>query len=149
MKCTSRDLINMVLVGGLALGVVGCQHGTADRTSGQVKNDRQIASNVEDDLKDAPTFKFPDVKANVYKSSVQLTGFVETEEQRQRAAEIASRVPGVTQVINNILIKYVPTGRATIRDPLSHDTRAQMLDTNVPPPAPLRMEPSQPPPKQQ
>ena len=148
MKCTNRYLINMLLVGGLALGVVGCSSGTPDRTSGQVKNDHQIASRVEEDLKEAPTFKFPDVKANVFKSSVQLTGFVETEEQRHRAADIAARVPGVTQVINNILIKYMPTGRAVIRDPLSHDTRAQMLDTNVPPPAPLRMEPSQPP-KQQ
>jgi len=150
MKCTSRNLINLgaaLVVGTLVLSVVGCKSNKAgeDRTSGQIHNDKEIAKRVERDLEEAPTFKFPDVKPNVYKGSVQLGGFVETEEQRTRAAEIASRAPGVTQVINNIMIKYQPTGRARIRDPLSRDTSGTMLDTNAPPPAPLKMEPDQTP----
>ena len=153
MKCTSRNLINLsaaLVVGALTLSVIGCQTNKGgDRTAGQIHNDKEIAKNVERQLEDAPTFKFPDVKPNVYKGSVQLTGFVETEEQRTRAAEIASHVPGVNQVINNVMIKYMPTGRgATIRDPLGHETGQLMLDTNAPPPAPLKMEPSssEPPP---
>jgi hyperosmotically inducible periplasmic protein len=144
MKCTSRNLINVgaaLVVGALVLSVAGCETSKGDRTSGQIHNDKEITKNVERDLEEAPTFKFPDVKPNVYKGSVQLTGFVETDEQRVRAAEIASRVPGVTQVINNIMIKYMPTGRVPIRDPLSHEADSIMLDTNVPPPAPLRMQP--------
>ena len=39
---------------------------------------------------------------------VQLSGFVDTPEARDRAAQIASSTKGVVQVYNNILL---PTGR--------------------------------------
>ncbi len=72
--------------------------------------------NVNHALNTDPVLKYPDVKVTVYNGNAQLTGFVDTDEQRARAAELASRVPGVTQVINEITIKPAPTGRAAIRD---------------------------------
>src|SRR5262249_18408896 len=53
----------------------------------------------------APVFKFTDVKVNTYKGIVQLSGFVETEEQRQNAGEIAEQIPMVREVMNNISLK--------------------------------------------
>lgn len=75
------------------------------------------AFNVNHALGSDQVLKYPDVKVNVYNGNAQLTGFVDSEQQRTRAAEIASKVPGVTQVINEITIKPTPTGRgAAIRD---------------------------------
>ena len=93
---------------------------------------------VKKALARAPIYKYDDVKANVFNGNVQLTGFVETEEQRKQAAEIAAGVPGVRQVVNEIMLKPTPTGRATIRDPLGRETGRVMLDTNSPPPKPAQ-----------
>jgi osmotically-inducible protein OsmY len=40
-----------------------------------------------------------------YKSTVQLSGFVNTANQKALAAKTAAQVPGVTKVINNIIVK--------------------------------------------
>jgi hyperosmotically inducible protein len=36
---------------------------------------------------------------------IRLSGFVETDSQRQLASEVASQVPGVTEVTNDIEVK--------------------------------------------
>lgn len=113
-----KNFFNGVLLlsglGLFAVGVVGCH--TGDRPMGQAINDRMTEHNVNRALAKAPVYKFPDVRANVFEGNVQLTGFVESTEQRQEAAQIASRVQGVRQVVNDIMLKPTPTGRATIRE---------------------------------
>jgi hyperosmotically inducible periplasmic protein len=92
-------------------GLAGCAH-TSDRTFGQAWDDHTTASHVKDALNKEPVFKFPQVDVKSLDRVVQLSGFVQTEEQRQRAGEIASTVPGVKEVVNNILISGVsPVGR--------------------------------------
>lgn len=99
----------------LAVSATGCH--SHDRTTGQAINDKMTAFNVNRALSSDPVLKYPDVKVNVYNGNAQLTGFVDSEQQRTRAAEIASKIAGVTQVINEITIKPTPTGRgAAIRD---------------------------------
>ncbi|HZR17510.1 MAG TPA: BON domain-containing protein [Verrucomicrobiae bacterium] len=99
----------------LAIGATGC-HSNPDRTTGQAINDKMIKLNVDHALSSDAVLKYPDVHVQVYNGQAQLTGFVDTEGQRKRAAEIAANVPGVTQVINEITLKPTPTGRAPIRD---------------------------------
>ena len=98
----------------LALAATGC-HST-DRSTGQAINDTMTAHNVKSALSHDQMYKFNDVDAKVYNGTAQLTGFVDSEQQRQRAAQIAATVPGVTQVLNEITTKPTPTGPATIRE---------------------------------
>ena len=118
---------------GLLLVVAGCKS-TPDRTAAQVMSDRSTSYQVKKALARAPIFKYPDVNVTSLNGTVQLTGFVVTEAQRDEAAQIASRVKGVSQVINEIMIKPMPAGRATIRDTLGRETGRRLLDTNSPPP---------------
>ncbi len=120
----------LMLVSGLGLFLVGvsaCHNG--DRPMGQAINDRMTEHDVHRALAKAPVYKFPDVRANVFDGNVQLTGYVETTQQRQEAAEIASRVQGVRQVVNDIMLKPTPTGRATIRE----GTNGRVDEGNPPP----------------
>src|SRR5690349_8863950 len=112
----------------LGLGVTGCH--TTDRTAGQAINDKMTAFNVRHELDRDPVLKYPDVKVNVYNGTAQLTGFVNTDEQRTKAAEIAANVQGVRQVINEITTKPQPTGRAEI-----HNMAPQNVPPQEPPPA--------------
>jgi hyperosmotically inducible periplasmic protein len=142
MKTTFRNLLRLGALGliGATIGLVGCQS-SGDRSMGQKWDDREVASSVKKELSSDPTFKYEDVQANVYNGNVQLTGFVNTPEQRQRAGELASHAKGAKQVINGIMLKPTPTGPVPIRDPLGHDNGQVMVDTNAPATPPTRSQP--------
>jgi hyperosmotically inducible protein len=96
-------------------GLTGCK--TSDRTTGQRLDDHQVARSVKKSLKKEQVYKFPDVKVQAFNGVVELSGFVDTEDQKRRAAEIAQQVPGVRQVVNGLTLKpqeaLSPAGRST------------------------------------
>src|SRR6185436_2056092 len=98
----------------LAGALVGCVYygKDSDRTTGRVIDDRNVTSRVTSVLDDSPVYKFPNVRVSTYNGVVQLSGFVIKDEQKIEAAELARRVPGVTEVINNISL--APMGSATV-----------------------------------
>ena len=103
MTVNSVSRIGAVALAGLLIGVAGCS--TPDRTTGEVINDHATAHRVKKELDKAPIYKYSDVKVTAYDGNIQLTGFVETEDQRQQAAQIAANIRGVKQVINEIMVK--------------------------------------------
>jgi hypothetical protein len=130
------------------IGITGCQTSKEKSTSKQAKRDSQIAKDVKKNLESDPTFKYSDVKANVYDGNVELSGFVEVPDQRLRAAELAARTSGARQIINQIMLKPMATGPATIRDPLGQETSRILVDTNSPPPQMRNLLPSENTPQQ-
>ncbi len=135
MKITFRNLVRLGAVGLIAatIGLAGCKS-SGERTTGQKMSDRQVAKGVKKELGNDSLFKYPNVQANVFNGNVQLTGFVQTPEQRLRAAELAAKAKGARQVINNVMLQPAPTGPATIRDPFGHETGKLLIDTNAPAP---------------
>jgi hypothetical protein len=93
-------------------GLAGCA--TSDRTAGTRIDDHMTAHRVRSALAGAPVYKYPNVHTEVYNGVVQLSGFAETREQKQTAGDIAARVPGVRQLVNDITIQpratVAPTG---------------------------------------
>jgi len=113
------NLKKMFLVGGMSamFALTGCEmmnhHG--DRTMGRRLDDSTVTSTVKHDLNREPVYKFGDVDVKTFDGVVQLSGFVDTNDQKQRAGEIAQHAEGVVQVVNNITLKpqgnLQPTGR--------------------------------------
>jgi len=96
------------------MALTGCKTSdTSDRSAGRQMDDKNINENVEEALEDSQQYKFPEVRVMTYGGVVQLSGFVDTEEQKRKAAEIASRIEGVHEVINGLALKHTPTGQAT------------------------------------
>lgn len=112
-----------ILIGGLsaALSVTcftGCEswgHRNDERSEGRASDDKRITSKVREELEQEPVYKYNNVDVRTFNGVVQLSGFVNTEDQKQKAADIASRVSGVAQVVNSITLKpetpTAPTGR--------------------------------------
>jgi hyperosmotically inducible protein len=105
-----RKLILFSLGVVTAIGLAGCASNDADqdshrRTTGQYIDDKVLVQKVKSALDDSPVYKFPDVKVNTYNGVVQLTGFVETTEQKRKAEEIARTVRDVSSVENQITLK--------------------------------------------
>src|SRR6266704_4301598 len=112
-----KKLNLLVCVGGLATAwmLAGCAN-EHDRTTGRVLDDHRISSKVRSELNGSPVYKFPHVRVSAYNGAVQLSGFVNREEQKTEATELARRVPGVTEVINNISMVPSGTGGMPARD---------------------------------
>ena len=101
------------LAAAAALVLTGCIS-THDRTAGRVVDDRIVDGRVKSALNDSTIYKFEDVQVKTYNGVVQLSGWATTEEQKNKAGEIANGVEGVHQVFNNIAVKFTPTGRESI-----------------------------------
>jgi osmotically-inducible protein OsmY len=89
--------------------VTGCDNAARNgpettRTAGQELDDKKLEGNVKDALA-ADTVKYPEVKVTAYKGVVQLSGFVNERDQKNRAGDLASKVIGVSKVENNITVK--------------------------------------------
>jgi osmotically-inducible protein OsmY len=119
-----KDFKRLFVTGGLgavlaAGALTGCQssmwgHRNEERASGQVVDDGRITSQVKQELAQEPVFKFGDVDVKTFNGVVQLSGFVNADQQKTRAGELAQQVPGVAQVVNSLTLKSAqptPTGR--------------------------------------
>src|SRR4051812_35899726 len=98
----------LIVAGSLGLmmsmgGLAGCAH--SDRTAGGRIDDMMTARKVKSALKDSTVYKFNDVKVSAYNGVVQLSGWVSADPQKAKATEIAQRVQGVREVVNNISLK--------------------------------------------
>jgi hyperosmotically inducible periplasmic protein len=124
MKNFKRAILLTGATAVVALGTLtGCETwnrttatASSDRSAGRVVDDKHITAQVKSNLKAEPTYKFSDVDVKTFDGIVQLSGFVNSEDQKQRAAQLAQQVAGVAQVQNNILLKpqaNTPTGRQT------------------------------------
>jgi osmotically-inducible protein OsmY len=108
---TSKSILLMVCVAIGAAGFVGCEREPQvggrpanARTAGEELDDKTLTANVTEALHADP-MKFPDVQVTSYRGVVQLSGFADTRDQKNRADDIAKRVPGVKKVENNITVK--------------------------------------------
>src|SRR5687768_8507428 len=78
------------------------------RSEGRVKDDKNITAAIEKKLEADPVYKFEQVQVKTYGGTVQLSGFVDTQLQSQRAEDHSRSVGGVTHLINGLAIKPPP-----------------------------------------
>ena len=115
MKITSRNtcqplkaLALIFCIGTLPFlsGATGCSAGTRYKQStGEYIDDHGLSSHVKKALGDDTQYKYPDVNVVTFKGVVQLNGFVNTKDQKNRAGELAKSVENVKEVHNNITVK--------------------------------------------
>jgi hyperosmotically inducible protein len=90
----------------LAVIITGCTTGSRyHQSTGEYIDDHGLSSDVMKALKHDPQFKYDDVRVVTFKGVVQLSGFVNTKEQKNRAGDIATKVVGVKEMENNITVK--------------------------------------------
>jgi len=90
----------------LLLGVTGCTTGSRyEQSSGERIDDHDTSSRVRAALADDSQYKYDGVNVETFKGVVQLSGFVNTRDQKDRAGDLARKVSGVHDVENNITVK--------------------------------------------
>jgi hyperosmotically inducible periplasmic protein len=134
-----RQLIVFSLAVVAAVGFVGCASDEAardshQRTAGEFIDDKVLQQRVKSTLSDSDVYKFDNVKVETYQGTVQLTGFVDTTEQKRRAEELARNVRGVHNVQNQISLKSdTERVRGTDRDYSTSPNRTNTLNRTTNP----------------
>jgi len=88
--------------------ITGCAVTHHQESVKEYGSDSEITARVKTALYKDPVVKGTEVKVITMKGVVQLSGFVDTQQAKERAGQVASTVPGVVEVQNNLLL---PTGR--------------------------------------
>ncbi len=82
--------------------LTGCKREPVERTSAEHQDDEKLTAQVKATFENSPNFKFPDVQVASFKGTVQLSGFVLSDDQKQAAENLAKGVPGAVTVENKI-----------------------------------------------
>jgi len=91
------------LVTALPIAACTAQSSTRD-TTGEYVDDASITTKVKTALLGDSGLKSFDISVTTDKDVVNLSGRVNTYEVKSRATQVASGIPGVRAVVNNIVV---------------------------------------------
>lgn len=98
-------LILSVSALAIAGGLTGCAGDRYTQSTGERIDDKGDSTRVRSALNEDTQYKYEDVKVQTFKGVVQLSGFVNSRAQKNRAGDLAKKVQGVKDVENNITVK--------------------------------------------
>lgn len=90
---------------GLAVLTSGCASTDTRASTGEYIDDSSITMKVKAAILKDPAVGVMDVSVATFKGVVQLSGFVDTATEKERAEVLAAGVSGVVRVENNLLVK--------------------------------------------
>jgi hypothetical protein len=96
---------NLIVASLLGLMLIGCTSTRTQESTGEYFDDTTITTKVKSKLLLASDTTGTAISVETFKGTVQLSGFVKTELEKQRAEEIAKTVGGVKAVENRISIR--------------------------------------------
>jgi hyperosmotically inducible protein len=99
-----RTFLNFFAVGLLIGLLAGCQAMTG-KTAGQNVDDAAITASVKSTLVADKAANLTRVDVDTNRGVVSLNGIVDSPEQKSRAEQLARRVDGVKNVVNNLQIQ--------------------------------------------
>jgi hyperosmotically inducible protein len=98
-----------ILAALLASAVGGCTSTPAQQSAGQAIDDGVVTAKVKAALVEDPLTKAHQINVETFKGRVQLSGYVESDEARTRALQVAKDVEGVKNVKDAMQVR-TPTG---------------------------------------
>ena len=101
MRKVTKYLVCIMLI----LAFAGCAATRTSESTGGYVDDSVITTKVKAELVNDPVTKSREISVETFKGVVQLSGFVNTSQEKVRAGEIARNVNGVVNVKNNINVK--------------------------------------------
>jgi hyperosmotically inducible protein len=93
------------LVCAVFIAVAGCAGSRIQESTGEYIDDSAITAKVKAALVKDPDVSALAVNVETYKGVVQISGFVNNEQQIDKAVQDARSVPGVKSVKNSLILK--------------------------------------------
>src|SRR5512135_1762719 len=100
-----RNVMKYLVFITLILAFAGCASTRTSESTGGYIDDSVITTKVKAELVEDPVTKAYQINVKTFKGVVQLSGFVNSAQEKQRAGEVARRVNGVKEVRNDLNVK--------------------------------------------
>lgn len=104
MKQLSKSLSALFLAVTL-VSVVGCASTSKQEGTGEYVDDAVITTKVKAAIFNESTLKSAEINVETYKGVVQMSGFVNSQADINKAVELARSVKGVASVKNDMRVK--------------------------------------------
>lgn len=104
MRKISRSR-NVFLMAALLAATVACDATSGRETAGEYIDDSTITAKVKTSLLNEPAMKSMQVDVTTFQNVVQLSGFVDRNETKARAGQIARSTEGVKDVQNDLIVR--------------------------------------------
>jgi len=104
----------LAMATALALGAVlaACSGTGTQKTAGETIDDATLTAKVKAALIDNESTKARDINVETYRGTVQLGGFVESDQEKQAAGQVAQGVAGVKEVRNALEVRSQVASRS-------------------------------------
>lgn len=95
-----------VLIATLAFAtLLGCASTSKQESTGAYVDDTVITTKAKAALFNEPTLQSSEIGVETYKGVVQLSGFIGTQEQINKAVDLTRKIGGVVSVKNDMRLK--------------------------------------------
>lgn len=102
-QCIHRSALAVLLVTSLAF--TGCASTARSAGTGEYMDDTMITTKVKAAVFNDASLKSAEINVETFKGRVQLSGFVNSQADINRAVSLARDVDGVKSVINDMKLK--------------------------------------------
>jgi len=100
--------LKLIIAIGMAFTLitsVGCASTSKKEGTGEYMDDSVITTKVKAAVFNEPSLKSAEINVETFKGVVQLSGFVNSQEDINKAIAVAGRVSGVKSVKNDMRLK--------------------------------------------
>ncbi|MCE2645351.1 MAG: BON domain-containing protein [Burkholderiaceae bacterium] len=94
-----------IFLGSALVITGGCASTAQHEGTGEYIDDSVITTKVKAAIFNEPSLKVAEINVETFKGSVQLSGFVKTQSEINKAVEVTRTVGGVKTVKNDIRLK--------------------------------------------
>lgn len=101
----NKHVLKLLGAAVVVMSVMACDPMSGRETVGEYVDDATITSKVIAAIVDDPVLKKSQVNVETLKKVVQLSGWVDSNQSRNRAGAIARAVTGVSSVRNDLIIQ--------------------------------------------
>ena len=100
-----RAISRSLAVTAVCAGIAACAAVSGRETAGQYVDDATISTNIRADLVSQAGFKATEIHVETMQGVVELSGFVDSASQKDKADQIAWNVKGVKDVHDDIVVR--------------------------------------------
>ena len=101
----ARKYLSAVFLAVTLVSVVGCASTSTKEGTGEYVDDTLITGKVKAAILNESTLKSAEINVETFKGVVQLSGFVNSQADINKAVALARGVAGVTSVKNDMRLK--------------------------------------------
>jgi osmotically-inducible protein OsmY len=105
MKNTTKRFSILMLAAAALTSVVGCAATSTQESTGQYMDDTAITTRVKAAIFNDASLKSAEINVETFKGAVQLSGFVNSQADIQRAVALVQGLSGVRSVKNDMRLK--------------------------------------------